>query len=58
MNKIKQAESMLVMAQEKQPRQQTLRGKIWVDATLQVQRSWLRGAVIAEHKDIMKYSKR
>lgn len=45
------------MNQENQPKRQTRakRGKVWVDSTLQVTKSWLRKAVIKEHKDIIRH---
>lgn len=51
MSKVEQAAKMLAMAKERQPKRQSKRGKVWVDATLQVDRSWLAGAVIKEHRE-------
>lgn len=50
MSKAEQAARMLAVAMEKQPRQ-SKRGKVWVDATLQVTRSWLKKVVSKEHQE-------
>lgn len=51
MSKVEQAAKMLAMAKERQPKRQSKRGKVWVDATLQVDRSWLARVVSKEHQE-------
>jgi len=51
MSKAEQAAQMLAAAKERQPRRQSKRGKVWVDSTLQVARSWLKKVVSKEHQE-------
>ena len=51
MNKAEKAAQMLAWAKEKYPKREIKRGKVWVDANLQVARSWLAKAISKEHKE-------
>jgi len=54
MSKSEQAAQMLAAAKERQPRRQSGRGKVWVDSTLQVTRSWLKKVISKEHQERIK----
>lgn len=54
MNKMELANRMLARAKENLSKLQVKREKVWVYPHLRVARSWLRKAVVNEHREITK----